>query len=115
MAKKQQGNFMKTALAAAAASSAPETVEATGETEAAKTAVNAVALAVPKPKQPRGRPPATAPKTAPPKTKLIGGHFDPAVGRQLKMLAAEQGRTIQDVLGEALNDLFVKHKKKPIA
>lgn len=45
----------------------------------------------------------------------VTGYFPPAVKRQLRILAAEQGTTIQDLLGEALNDLFAKHGKPEIA
>lgn len=41
-------------------------------------------------------------------TKLIGGHFAPEVSTQLRILAAEEGTTVQSLLGEALEDLFVK-------
>jgi len=41
-------------------------------------------------------------------TKLIGGHFAPEVSTQLRILAAEEGTTVQNLLAEALNDLFVK-------
>ena len=57
-------------------------------------------------------------KATPPsrmQTKLIGGHFDPAVSRQLKQLALDDNSTVQALLAEALNDLFIKHGKKPIA
>lgn len=47
--------------------------------------------------------------------KAITGFFDPAVSRQLKQLALDQDKTVQSLLGEALNDLFVKHNHKPIA
>lgn len=47
--------------------------------------------------------------------KAIAGHFDPAVSKQLKQLALEQDTTVQDLLAEALNDLFEKYDKKPIA
>lgn len=47
-------------------------------------------------------------------TRLIAGHFDPAVARQLRMLAAEEDTTIQALLGEALNLLFVKKGKGKI-
>ncbi len=47
--------------------------------------------------------------------KPISGFFDPAVSRQLKQLALDQNSTVQDLLGEALNDLFEKHHLKPIA
>lgn len=41
-------------------------------------------------------------------TKLIGGHFAPEVSTQLRILAAEEGTTVQSLLAEALDDLFVK-------
>ena len=39
---------------------------------------------------------------------MIGGHFAPAVQKQVRVIAAEQDRTIQALLTEALNDLFEK-------
>lgn len=60
-----------------------------------------------------------AAKAAPPPSrqgkKTIAGHFDPAVSRQLRALGLEQDRTVQDLLSEALNGLFEKHGKPPIA
>jgi hypothetical protein len=48
--------------------------------------------------------------------KAIAGYFDPSVWLQLKQLGLEQnGETVQDLLAEALNLLFAKHKKPPIA
>jgi hypothetical protein len=47
--------------------------------------------------------------------KVVAGHFDQAVIRQLKMLALNNDRSIQSMLTEALNDLFEKHNMKPIA
>lgn len=47
--------------------------------------------------------------------KIIAGHFDPAVVRQMKMLAMDNDSSIQALLAEALNDLFEKHNRKPIA
>lgn len=60
--------------------------------------------------------PSVVPTTTPSKpaqagrqgTKLIGGHFAPEVSTQLRILAAEEGTTVQSLLGEALDDLFVK-------
>ena len=46
---------------------------------------------------------------------LIGGHFEPAVRKQLKGIAVEKETTVQDLLAEALNDLFAKHRKPEIA
>lgn len=58
---------------------------------------------------------AKASRTSRQQTKLIGGHFDPIVSRQLRQLALDQNSTVQALLAEALNDLFVKHGKKPLA
>lgn len=41
----------------------------------------------------------------------VTGYFPPEVARQLRLLAAEQDRTIQSLVGEALNDLFAKYHK----
>ncbi len=41
-------------------------------------------------------------------TKLIGGHFAPEVSTQLRIIAAEEETTVQKLLAEALDDLFVK-------
>jgi hypothetical protein len=48
-------------------------------------------------------------------TKLLGFHVQEPVQRQFKILAAEQGKTVQALLQEAVNDLFRKYKKDPIA
>ena len=48
-------------------------------------------------------------------TKAITGHFDPDVSKQLKMLAVTKDSSIQALLREAINDLFTKHGKNPIA
>ena len=56
-----------------------------------------------------GKPPSRAGK------KVVAGHFDPAVIRQLKVLAMDNDSSIQALLAEALNDLFEKHSLKPIA
>lgn len=48
-------------------------------------------------------------------TKLIGGHFDPSVARQLRLIAAEEDTTIQSLLAEALDLLFVKKGKARVS
>ena len=48
-------------------------------------------------------------------TKLIGGHFAPEVSTQLRILAAEEGTTVQRLLAEALDDLFVKKGRGRVA
>lgn len=46
--------------------------------------------------------------------KLIAGHFNPKVAKQLKLLAAEEETTVQALLGEALDLLFLKKGKGTI-
>ena len=46
--------------------------------------------------------------------RLIAGHFDPKVAKQLKLLAAEEETTVQNLLEEALDLLFVKKGKGTI-
>lgn len=45
----------------------------------------------------------------------VTGYFPPAVKKQLRLLAAEQETTIQNLLAEALNDLFAKNGKPELA
>jgi hypothetical protein len=47
--------------------------------------------------------------------KAVTGHFDPAVGKQLKQIALDQDKTMQALLAEAMNDLFFKYGKNPLA
>jgi hypothetical protein len=47
--------------------------------------------------------------------RFVGAHFHPEVARQLKMLAAEDGTTIQELLEQAVDLLFVKNGKTKIA
>lgn len=48
-------------------------------------------------------------------TKAVTGHFPPEVRYQLKILAAEQGRTMESLLAEGLNMLFSAYNKPEIA
>ena len=54
-------------------------------------------------------------------TNLVGAHFDVSVGRQVEMLRAElqidrqKKVTLKTLLAEAINLLFKKHGKAPIA
>ena len=45
----------------------------------------------------------------------VGGYYPPEVNRQLRILAADERTTIEDLLAEALNDLFQKHGRPEIA
>lgn len=71
----------------------------------------------------KSKPEATlAPRLAPTDAKkpkrgkhLISGLFEEPTYRQFTTLAAELGAQRQGLLREALNDLFIKHGKPPIA
>jgi hypothetical protein len=47
--------------------------------------------------------------------KTIAGHFDPVVSRQLREIALAEDSSVQELLREALNDLFIKRNRPPIA
>ena len=47
--------------------------------------------------------------------KALTGYFDPAVLKQIQMMAAAEETTIQALMTEAMNDLFKKHGKPHIA
>jgi hypothetical protein len=47
--------------------------------------------------------------------KMIAAPVDPAARQQLKVLAAELDRKAEDLVREALRDLFTKYGKPPIA
>ena len=63
----------------------------------------------PAPSRRRGR--GAAPKQAAeePKRKLVGAYFPPEVKRSLRMVQAQRGGQLQDIIGEALNLLFAKY------
>ncbi len=46
--------------------------------------------------------------------KPVTGYFAEDVRIQLKMLAAEQRRSMENMIGEALNDLFAKYGRPEI-
>ncbi len=43
--------------------------------------------------------------------RMIGGHFPRATWVQLRKLASKENRTTQELLGEALSDLFAKYSR----
>lgn len=47
--------------------------------------------------------------------KALTCHFDPAVSKQLKQIALDRDLSVQDLISEALNDLFQKYKKPTLA
>lgn len=76
----------------------------------------ALATAAGKP-QPQQEPEATpAPADEQKKKKETGlvpvaAHYPPEVRKILKMIAAEKGKSLKQVLGEAINDLCSKYNK----
>jgi hypothetical protein len=46
---------------------------------------------------------------------LIGGHFDTSVQIALKMICAQERRTMQSLLAEAINLVLAKRKQPQIA
>jgi hypothetical protein len=67
--------------------------------------------AAPQEREGEGAPPATPEKFYRPSRdgrRFLGGHFEPKVVRQMKMLAAEEDTTTQALLEEALDLLFMK-------
>lgn len=66
----------------------------------------------------QGREAASAKSAAPPSRqgrRLIGAHFAPEVQTALKVIAAEESTTVQDLLAEAINTIFAKRHKPQIA
>jgi len=56
-------------------------------------------------------------ETAEPKkeTVYIGAQISEEARKQLRILAVQEGKTSQDLILEAINDLFMKHKLNRIA
>ncbi len=74
--------------------------------------------ASPEAPEPVAPPPAALPRAQAPSrqaTKAITVHFPEDVRRQLKSMAAEQGRSMEDMVGEGLNLLFARYRKPELA
>ena len=71
------------------------------------------------PPQPEAAPASPLPPRSQPAsrrvTKPITVHFPEDVRRQLKSMAAEEGRSMEDMVAEALNLLFARHRKPELA
>lgn len=70
--------------------------------------------AAPKSARPANQSRKKKPKKKPRETVLVGGHFAPAVLKQLKIIAVEEETTNQALLEEALDMLFVKKGRAKI-
>lgn len=47
--------------------------------------------------------------------QFIAAHVTPEAAKQFKLLVVQQDKTVQDMLTEAINDLFAKHGLSRIA
>ena len=68
-------------------------------------------------KERENRTPSAARSVAPSRAgkKPVTGFFDPEVSRQIKKVALDKDRTMQELLQEAINDFFRKYDLPPIA
>ena len=89
--------------------------EAAGSTRAAGQGHHDAALPVAGPANGNTAAGLPAPQASRAGMKAITGHFPPQVRYQLRLLAAEQDRKVEDMLAEALNRLFAAYNKPEIA
>jgi hypothetical protein len=88
----------------------PSLAEALQSLDRSTPAAKAVIESASKPHKPRSvQPPSRAGK------KPLIGYFSPEVSKQLKQIALDRDTTLQELLGEALNDFFQKYKKPTLA
>ena len=87
--------------------------EALGQVAERPVMVAAVPPPAPKPPDVNSRPTTQQPSRQ--GTKTIAGHFQPQASKQFKQLALDLDSNVQELLREAINDLFRKHGKPPIA
>lgn len=98
-------------------SRSPEPATAPAAVNATPAPGPVTAPVAPKPTTPKPakRPSPQAPRPSRVGRKLVAGHFEPKVAKQLKLLAAEEETTVQALLEEALDLLFVKKGRGAIA
>ncbi|RVU03950.1 hypothetical protein EOE18_13940 [Novosphingobium umbonatum] len=105
--KKQSGGGLAAAMARAAAAPVAGPDSAAGDL--------GVPADLPAPHKAKvGKAGKAAPAPAPGRqgTKQIAGHFAPELSIQLRLIAVEESRTVQDLLEEAITDLLVKKGKR---
>ncbi len=94
----------KAGALASALRSSGATIPATHEAVHDASSIAVEPMPAPRPLQPSRR-----------QTKAITVHFPEEVRRQLKSLAGEQGRAVEDMVAEALNLMFARYRKPEIA
>lgn len=67
--------------------------------------------ATPTPETQKGRRIARLPATEPAKTVLVAAHFPTEVRRVLKLIEADSGKNLKQLLGEAINMLAANYGK----
>lgn len=48
-------------------------------------------------------------------TKHVGGYFSPEVSKQLRLIALDEGSSVQELLGEGIDMVFQSRQKPTIA
>lgn len=61
------------------------------------------------------RPPSQSVRPSRKNTKHVGGYFDPAVSKQLRVIAAEEDTSVQALIAEGLDLVFQSRRKPTIA
>src|SRR3954452_16639445 len=87
---------------------APETVDTAPKAPSIRGAGDSTAPRTPDMRDPHFRPGRA-------EMVNVTGYFPPAVKKLLRMIAAEEETTIQELLAEGLNDIFAKRGKPEIA
>ncbi len=72
-------------------------------------------MALPEPAPAPGRPTRAGSAGSRSGRVLVGGHFASEVQRALRIIAAEEGTTVQALLAEGINTVFAKRGKPEIA
>lgn len=79
-----------------------------------ETEVKPLPIKSEQPVEDKGKPKSKVPPSREGK-RHISGYFDPEVLRQVKIICAEEDKTVQEVLADSLNAHFVNLGKPPIA
>ena len=79
-----------------------------------ETEVKPLSIELEQPGEDNGKPKSKVPPSREGK-RHISGYFAPEVFRQVKIICAEEDKTVQEVLADCLNAHFVNLGKPPIA
>lgn len=113
MTKKAGGNSLQ-AILARASSATPDSGVAENTP---KVSISPAPKRAPRAAAPAGDAAPTPARAVPPSRegkKLIGGHFSEDISKQLRMVAIEDGTTVQALLEEAITDLLTKKAARKV-